>query len=330
MRFSSVYQKIKQKAGDILFPETVTYRNWYAGERRKEFWVRDFIFNTLKVKKQPIRFYSVFGPREVIDERFRGKKIFYTGENLHPRVRYACLKETECKTRDWILRTQDAYRDHALGSVDLGLGYEQISAGNYCRHPFWMMIAFEPYLNPADIRQILERIENCRNPFSSKDSVIVASHDIFGTRAAICDDLTKVIGIDYAGKWRNSTDILYTRYNDQKKTLLRDYKFNICPENQDAPCYVTEKLFHAFICGCIPIYHGALNDPEPHVINRDSVILWNFDADNTQNIETVSRLAHDEKAYREFISRPKFKPEAAEYVCDMLSDLRGHLEQALR
>lgn len=197
------------------------------------------------------------------------------------------------------------------------------------RFPLWMIQIFPPTMYLNEIKRILDDIETIHNPYTSKNAVIIARHDFLGSRKKICSDLEKVTEIDYAGKWNNSTDILYKKYNDDKRKLLKEYKFNICAENQDAPFYVTEKLFHAFIGGCIPIYQGALNDPEPNVIYKDSVILWNFDSNNDANLSFIDDLIHNQKVYNDFISRPKFKPNAAEFICDTFSDLRARLAKIL-
>lgn len=49
-------------------------------------------------------------------------------------------------------------------------------------------------------------------------------------------------------------------FNGLKQNLLEDYKFCICFENaKNYSGLVTEKIFHCFFAGCIPIYYGAEN-----------------------------------------------------------------------
>ncbi|MBP9742774.1 MAG: hypothetical protein KBD37_05400 [Burkholderiales bacterium] len=46
----------------------------------------------------------------------------------------------------------------------------------------------------------------------------------------------------------------------EKIPILEKYKFAICYENaRDIPGYITEKIFHCFFAGCVPIYWGANN-----------------------------------------------------------------------
>lgn len=314
-----------------LFPPRFSYVNWISDNQKPNtFWIERLIRIYHLQRKRPIRFYSLFGKRETIDEKFPGIKIFFSGENLEPYVHHSCLIEDEKSSYRTFFKNQiPSYADYAIGSVDLSLGFGNRKDDNYLRLPLWMIQFFPPTINKTEIKKILDNIETRHNSFTSKNAVIVARHDFFGSRKKICSDLEKITEIDYAGKWNNSTDILYTKYNDDKQKLLREYKFNICAENQDAPFYVTEKLYQAFIGGCIPIYQGALNDPEPDVINKDAVILWNFDSSNDANLLLVDNLIHDQKVYNDFISRPKFKPYAAEFICDTFSDLRSRLTKIL-
>jgi len=45
---------------------------------------------------------------------------------------------------------------------------------------------------------------------------------------------------------------------ESKKEILGKYRFLLCYENaKDIPGYITEKIFHCFFAGCVPIYWGA-------------------------------------------------------------------------
>lgn len=48
-----------------------------------------------------------------------------------------------------------------------------------------------------------------------------------------------------------------------KIRVINKYRFTICYENvQNVPGYITEKIFDAFVSGCVPIYLGANNIKE--------------------------------------------------------------------
>lgn len=132
---------------------------------------------------------------------------------------------------------------------------------------------FKPDSNYNDIKEQVEVINKSKCYVNARNAVVIASHDDFGLRNKICCDVEKIIPITYAGKWKNTTNELWEKYKNDKELYLKNFKFNICAENMNAPYYVTEKLFDAFKSGIIPIYHGANNNPEPNIINKNRIIF---------------------------------------------------------
>lgn len=55
-----------------------------------------------------------------------------------------------------------------------------------------------------------------------------------------------------------------------KFSIAKDYRFNICFENDVYPGYVTEKLIDAYMIDTIPIYWGSLGNDQ--LINRSSFL----------------------------------------------------------
>lgn len=61
---------------------------------------------------------------------------------------------------------------------------------------------------------------------------------------------------------------IYKGKVEDKYEAMQDYKFTIAYENvKDVPGYITEKIFHAFFAGCIPVYWGANNITEYIPVN---------------------------------------------------------------
>ena len=64
----------------------------------------------------------------------------------------------------------------------------------------------------------------------------------------------------YGYGWEKENLISYKGLVNDKVQTLKNYKFSICFENSnDINGYITEKIFHAFAAGCIPIYLGPKN-----------------------------------------------------------------------
>jgi hypothetical protein len=51
----------------------------------------------------------------------------------------------------------------------------------------------------------------------------------------------------------------------EKLSIQKQYRFAICFENTVAPFYVTEKIWHAILSGCLPIYYAG----DTHTIYQD-------------------------------------------------------------
>lgn len=290
-------------------------------------WFEQFIGHHFPMRHTELCFVGVFGPRKSI-RSYPGRKIFFTGENIEPPIRHAGLVEIHNSTHRWFDRLQYLYSDYRQGEVDLSIGFAEREQAHYLRFPLWLIYLFPPDADYAKVKEILENINAARS-LAARDAACMNKHDVYGMRGRLCDDLKEVLRISYAGKWRHNDDSLWNEYNDDKLLYLKQFRFNICPENMDAPGYCTEKLFDSLRCGCIPIYAGCLGKPEPEVLNYDAIIRWNLDGDNGENIELIKRLLQDESYYDDFMRQPKFKPQAAEYVMDRLEGLRNKIGELL-
>lgn len=255
------------------------------------------------------------------------KKFFFSVENLEKISEHKSLKVNNYRTLLEIKRRINSYSDYLSSQVDLCLGYRE-DCGKFLQFPGWM---FRKDFFPAesefnDVKKIIDNINNVKSK-CLLDCVCINSHDALGLRTKIADDLNSVLDITYAGKWRNNTSDLWDKYGNDKLKYMNLFKFNICPENMDAPHYCTEKIFDSFRAGCIPIYAGALNNPEPDVINKNAVIFWDLDGDNADNIKLIKRLKMDEDFYNKFMQQEKLLPSAAEYVYERFTKLENKLRK---
>ena len=135
-----------------------------------------------------------------------------------------------------------------------------------------------------------------------------------------------------AGKWRNSTDQLWTEYGNDKEAFLGQFRFSICPENTDAPGYCTEKVFDAIASGTIPIYHGDRNQPEPEILNYDGIILWDYEDPDSirRNRSQIRELKEDNSAYSDFMKQHRFNVQAAEIIYDRMNALKERMKDVIQ
>ena len=259
-----------------------------------------------------ISLFSVFGNRrKLYFDKWSRIKIFYTGENVHNENNPGFL----------------TYYDNCINSVDLAIGFDYLNADNYIRLPLWILYFFEPEFSKDDIVEKISMF-NQRRFQKTIFCSLIARHDSSGIRQEILNNVNKIEKVDCAGSFINNDTSLKEIYNDNKHKYLEAYKFNICPENSNYPGYVTEKLFEAIWCGCIPIYWGN-EQPENKVINNEQVIHWKIDSDNSENIRLIKELHKNKILYKSFKNRERLKSSAVDYIWNIYENLQSKLNDIL-
>lgn len=293
--------KTSNRTKDGLYRE---YNQWGPEDLEQQWFIR-FLRHHFPDNKTVVNFFGPVSTPFFIKRKFEGKKVFYTAEDVeHPGTQLALY-----------------YGDYCLDQTDLSMGFGQVQHARYLRFPYWILTTFLPEDDAAAIRERIKQINESHFE-KSRECVLINKHDPAGTRELVYNGVKDILDVKLAGQWRNNTRELWDDFGNDKEAYLRTFKFNICAENNNTKDYVTEKIFDAFIAGCIPLYYGALNDPEPGLINRDAVIFWNKEGNNAENREIILELKNNESFYQEFISRPKLLPAATEYVIDRFAKLK--------
>ena len=313
----------------------IRYYNFWDGQLADEIWFTGFLQKRgflNKYSKVHFDFFSTLGNIDIfrIDTLLHlmnvGKRkrvrIFFNGENNH---------------HPYFAPYVHNLLDHK--SIDLSLGFDYTVDPRYLRFPLWILEMFPPESSTEDIKNICnklshQRLDHGRNRFCA---LISGASTMLGTesmemRRQIVEILNTIATVDCAGKLLHNTDELKTKYNDNKAEFLKQYKFYICPENASVEGYVTEKVFHAIGSGCIPIYWGSNNNPEPDVLNHDAILFWNND-DNHNNdllMKQIGELQRNDNLYREFLEQPRLKDNAWEVVAGYFERLEQHLNDILK
>ncbi|MDQ3047764.1 MAG: glycosyltransferase family 10 [Bacteroidota bacterium] len=293
------------------------FHNLWPYDQSQNLWFYRFIqYRAIleNSKEKEIALFSVFGHRDKLAKNKSDIQVFFTGENVQRKI-------------------FSQYKDHCLKDVDLSMGFEFIQAENYLRFPLWILYIIDPELNLAGVKKKLNEISAIGRKIPSADKkfcCLVASHDENGIRSKMFSELSKIASVESGGNLLNNTDDLRVKYKNDKVSFLRNYKFNICPENSDILGYVTEKPFEALLAGCIPVYQGSGNMPEPGVLNHNAMLLWN-EADNGLSCRKLAEdLQKYDGAYEAFINQDRFAPSAAEFILDHMNDLEKRLVTLLR
>jgi len=109
-------------------------------------------------------------------------------------------------------------------------------------------------------------------------------------------DLLKPLGIPLHSFGACLNNMPRTKRSESKIDTLRRYKFCVAIENSKDRHYVSEKVYDAYVAGCVPIYFGAPNvlDYVPHA---DAIIDLRALGGASQTANEIERLAADEEAY---------------------------------
>lgn len=292
-------------------PFQVQFYNVWDGQAHDDYYWYQFIKSkALLNSNKKVAFFSCFGDRSLIDKVKADVKIFLSGENLRD-SHYA------------------AYADNCLGNnnIDLSLGFDVFEHPRYIRFPIWMDYMFAPTSTVADIRRRCTELRFPNINDNRKFCCMVASHGADGLRQMMMDAISKISPVDSAGAYLHNDDSLVEVYSDDKKAYLKNYNFNICPENAVAYGYTTEKLFEAITAGCIPIYHGA-EFADKEVINSEAIILWNRESCG-KTITQIEELYSNPALLKEFMRQPRLKDTAEEYILDTFSTIENRLRTLL-
>lgn len=225
---------------------------------------------------------------------------------------------------------RENYDTYALDYVDLSMGYDLMNNKKYLRFPYWVRTHFSPEVTEEEIENTVE-YWNTVNYKKTRDVVNISSHDKWNLRKIIADDVEKIVDITYGGKWRNNTDELWTKYNNNKEKFLNGFKFNLCAENLNANGYVTEKIFDSIRSDCIPLYAGGGNYLEPKILNQNAILRW-FTDDSTNNEDTLelfTNIYSDEKTYKEFKNQNILLDSSKKHIINLFANLEKQFEKLI-
>ncbi|EKV55915.1 LPS biosynthesis related glycosyltransferase [Brachyspira hampsonii 30446] len=280
--------------------------------------IKKYYISDLEIGYNPdIEYFGPVGKRYFLENSKAKIKIFYTGE---------------CVSKNAIDKTWAQYSDNCIDYVDLSLSFERLDENkyqNYVRFPIWIFYNFYGLLDNKDytkddIKKVIDNINSAKSK-KNKFASLVASHDATNIRTQMYDKISKIDNISCPGKLFHNDDTLKQDFNNDKIEYLRDFKFNICPENTISDGYITEKLFDAFKSGCIPIYNGDENI-ELDLVNKNALLFFKKDEDNTELIKEIEKLHKDDKLFDSFQKQIKIYDSMVDYLWERRTKILNRLE----
>ena len=211
-------------------------------------------------------FYSVFGNSH---QKFDGVKISYIGENVAP-----VFKD-----------------DQNPSGADYSFSFDYLDDHRNYRLPHYLL--YDGYYELTREKKIEDWMAN------RKFCSFVVSNGNCKLRNEFFLKLSKYKKVDSAGRHFNNVGFL----TKNKLEFLKNYKFNICFEN-DAhrgynQHYTTEKLMQAMQANTIGIYHG--NTQIEKEFNKKSFIDVKDFSNLDQAIEFIIELDKNDDKYLEML-----------------------------
>ncbi len=142
-------------------------------------------------------------------------------------------------------------------------------------------------------------------------------------RAEFCQALMKYKKVDCAGNVMRNTDELKRLEENillkkrrlinipTKLSYISKYKFTIAFENQSCPNYVTEKIWHPFLVGSIPIYWGCPQIAQ--MFNPAAFINCHDYSSLDEVVSRVQEIDNDHELYLKYATAPPFLPDSLMY-----------------
>jgi hypothetical protein len=231
-------------------------------------------------------------------------KLFFYGENLHKYPPY---------NNDALLYE---IFDLIVGFKETNLNKKQI------RFPLWLI--YYKYYNYDKTDNILTYIQNkySENINKTKKTMfcsIIARHDTGGQRSLICNKLSKYGKIWAPSYFLKNTNSIGNKLEDKINFISKGI-YTVCPENSCYEKYFTEKIFHAFEGGTIPLYWGV-NYPEEEIINENKYCFC--DIQNVDNLEQqIKDLIQNPEKY---LLGNIFKDDAGIYINNFYTSLTDQI-----
>ena len=216
--------------------------DWFSDDTESNFYNNGFI---QILQKQYDIVYSdkpdfiLYGPCGYEHLNYECVRIFYTPENIRP--------------------------DYNIADYSIDFDYTAFE-DRHLRLPF----AFWSFYGKSQ----QEAMDNRASLLSQKTKFcgfVVSNNGLTDKRDAFFDTLNTYKHVDSGGRWKNNIG----GNIDNKVEWLKSYKFNLCFENSSYPGYLTEKLFDAFMAGCVPIYWGDTSLRCIYSLSQDKACLEN-------------------------------------------------------
>src|SRR5574343_529910 len=200
----------------------------------------------------------IFGPfhRGNKKDRWIPKPLRPFLANIKSQINTSSIRRTTLFQTGENIRHNSVHADFSL-SFDLA-----VQSTAHLRHPYWMELVdwthegIGPTQNPRfgkplDLRRLKRPLGEAflEKPFQA---AIFSSH-LNEPRASLMHAVARELPIDGYGPYFDKSIRHHNSSGLVKSEILKNYAFNLCPENGMYPGYYTEKIPEAFMADCLPL-----------------------------------------------------------------------------
>ena len=236
-----------------------------------------------------------------------------------------------------ILFTRENLRGHGyskayspnLDKFDFVLGFEENIEKNHYKIPYYFVVGKLYDEKSIDYKAIEKNL--VENLYQKSKNICLISKNSHKLRLSLIDKFkNKGTIIDYPeAVGKNITTTVLKNYQE-KTNFLSDYLFNICPENSWSTGYTTEKLYHAMISGCIPIYWGC-DKLDDGLYNKEKIFLIDKDLSNIdQIVDLTTELINNPNQLLHYAGMNPFGENRLDIISDQNIKIKNIFKQIIK
>lgn len=209
---------------------------------------------------------------------------------------------------------------HDTFSTDYSISFDLgVQSPKHLRLPYWMELvdwSHEGIVGNTNPRYgALLSLTKLQAPLGDaflsrpQKAAMITSH-LLEPRKMLYEAVDKAIGVTGYGPYFNQVIKNHHHSNFEKMVLLKEFAFNLCPENHLFPGYYTEKIPESFLSGALPLSWVDANvcaDFNPAAFINLEPMTW-------QNFEPLSALLQSKQYLGSFcdqallLKQPSLEP----------------------
>ena len=193
-----------------------------------------------------------------------------------------------------------------FNTIDYAIGQSHILLlDRYFKRPYFLGLSIN--FNNRYFKLIRKKVLNSHKKTKFCAALITNNYWTDYFRLEFIEELNKYKPVDMGGKYKNNVGKV-----KNKIKFLSSYKFSIAMENTEGNGYLSEKIFHSFISGTIPIYYGDYMVDE--YINPKSLILVKNEKNIQEKIDYIKEIDKDNEKYLKILNEIVILNENIPYI----------------